>query len=130
MIDERQRVYDLVEGKLRTLQLEDKDRIGIAVTGPTLIMAPQLSDPKGPPAAQVGWQVMVSLKHNRLLGQVPVAWGIPIPGLMPPDEVFEHFAKELLEKCRTQRDEMNAKATQDGVAAFRKAKTEAAQRGK
>jgi hypothetical protein len=130
MIDERMRIHGLVAAKVDSLALEDKGRLGIAVTGPTLIMAPQLSDPKGPPAAQVGWQVMVTLKHDRLLGQQPVAWGIPIPGLLPPDEVFEHFAGELLEKCRTQRDEMNQGAKQDGLAAFRRdaARSERVQR--
>jgi hypothetical protein len=67
------------------------------------------------PQPQIGWQVTVYLKHNKLLGQPPVTSTMPLPGLIPVDLDFKRVVTHLLQKAMEGREEANNKpmAAQD-----------------
>lgn len=89
------RLDQLVKSRLKQLALNDI--LTGEVNGPCYVMGP---DPAGRMGLQVGWVVMVTLKHNVLLGQPDIGVAVPIAGVLPPDEVFNKAAEFLLEEAR------------------------------
>lgn len=90
---QRERIHDLVDDHIQKLKFTDA--VTTDVSGPQLI--------RGPRGVEEGWQILVTIKHNLLLGQPPIGVSIGVFGLLPPDSVFQQVGATLLEKAREER---------------------------
>lgn len=77
-----------------------KDEAGFAIGGFGALMPVVMNGATGIAPA---WSLLISLRH-RLLGHGPVGASVPVPGVLPPDEVFRKTVKELLPKVIEQRE--------------------------
>jgi hypothetical protein len=107
LIDQTQRIREIFTEELEKHKITDT--IGAGVTGPTLVPNDQ-----GDPV--IGWIVMVTLKHNILLGQPDIGAAVPIAGVLPPDDVFRHVARRLLEETRRLRHEASTMSPEELAA--------------
>src|ERR1039457_7206642 len=90
MIDHAKRIREVFKGELNKIKLGDT--VGFAVDGPAYVPSQQ--------GITVGWLIMVTLKHNVLLGQPDLGVSVPVMGVLPPDEVFRQGAAYILEEAR------------------------------
>ena len=97
MIDQAKRLREIFGAELKKLALGDT--VGYAVDGPQYVPSPQ--------GITMGWVIMVSLKHNMLIGQPDIGVGCPVMGVLPPDEVFRKGAEYILDEARKLRQEAN-----------------------
>ncbi len=105
MIDVAKHVREVFKDELNKLKLGDT--VGFAVDGPSYVASPQ--------GVTVGWLLLVTLKHNILIGQPDIGVTVPLVGVMPPDEFFRKGAALVLEEARKLRHEMSQKPPDDGA---------------
>jgi hypothetical protein len=97
VIDQAKRIRELFRSELDRLKLGDS--VGFAVDGPAYVPSQQ--------GITVGWLILVTLKHNKLLGQSDIGVTVPVMGVLPPDDVFRKGAAVILEEARKLRDAAN-----------------------
>lgn len=97
MIDHAKRLIEVFATELNRVKLGDT--VSFALNGPGVVIGPQ-----GP---AIGWTALVTLKHNKLVGQDDIGLSMPIFGVLPPDDVFRQAANFLVEKLREERSNMN-----------------------
>lgn len=52
----------------------------------------------------LGWTLTVSMRHP-LIGYPDIAMAAPLPGVLPPDDMFRQLSKALIQAVREKRDE-------------------------
>ena len=89
----------------------DKSEVGYTVGGDgglAVIVTAQGQD-LGP-----AWQVTLTLRH-KLLGREPLAGGLPVPGVMPSDDMFRFTTDRIMAELNGVReDEFNGRPVGDG----------------
>jgi hypothetical protein len=85
------------------------DRVICEVSGPQIV---QVQDETGAMKMTIGWQLLVWLEHERLLGQPPIGVGVPIGGLLPEEHFVETVTTKMLEQARDYR--MQAESQLEG----------------
>lgn len=93
MIDQQARVHSIVKGKLKQVALSRNSLVGCLVVYGT-VLCPPADNPHGESKLQTGWHVMVTMR-SPIVGESDVGASIPIPGVMPPDVVFEQATEYL-----------------------------------
>jgi hypothetical protein len=86
-------------------KLKMKDTVGFGFTGPMYVPTPQ--------GLTVGWSMMLTLKHNVLIGQPDVGVHIPVMGMTPEDDLIRKGAQFLLENAREERHKMSTVVNTD-----------------
>jgi hypothetical protein len=94
MINHQERISVVFETELNRIKLTDTIT-GFAVNGPGIVQHPQ--------GVAVGWTIMATLKHSKLLGKDDIGVSMPIYGVLPPDDIFRQGAQFLVEEMRKQR---------------------------
>jgi hypothetical protein len=78
-------------------RLKLSDTVGFAFSGPMFVPTPQAGQ------LALGWSMMLTLKHRKLLGQPDIGVHIPVIGMIPEDNVIRKGAEFLLENAREER---------------------------
>jgi hypothetical protein len=105
VIDQAKRIRELFKAELDRIKLGDT--VGFAVDGPCYVPSPQ--------GIGVGWLILITLKHNVLLGQSDIGVTVPVMGVLPPDDVFRKGASVILEEARKMREQANHPDSVDGA---------------
>lgn len=106
MIDAAKHVREVFKDELNKIRLADT--VGFAVDGPAYVASPQ--------GITIGWVLMVTLRHNVLIGQPDIGVTVPLVGVMPPDEFFRKGAALVLEEARKLRHEMSQPKPPEAVS--------------
>jgi hypothetical protein len=105
VIDQAKRIREVFRGELDRIRLGDA--VGFAVDGPCYVPSQQ--------GIAVGWLILVTLRHNVLLGQPDIGVTVPVIGVLPPDDVFRKGAAVILEEARKLRNQANHPEHVDGA---------------
>jgi hypothetical protein len=88
------------------------DTIRLDLIGPALTL---VESDNGPQPA-IGWQVTITVKHNKLLGLADVGVSAGIPRVLPDDLTFTRVCDQLLDQARALREQMYQQAMEDPAA--------------
>jgi hypothetical protein len=113
MIDQLQRITELVEKELTTQAL-GQDDLGFVVSQALTLMP----TPDGQVTPTPVWMVTVSTRHplGPPFGTEPdIAIAMVIPGALPTDDNFKRGAKQSLDNVLQVRDQINAEIMQEGA---------------
>jgi hypothetical protein len=106
MIEKRRdHIEGVAQRKLNKIRLGDD--VVIEANGPVVVIVPGLPAEQ---ATQLLWVFMLTLAHNKLLGQEPVISSLAAPGAVLTDLQVEKVVETLLEQAREYRDKQNREA--------------------
>lgn len=108
MIDIADKYREVFAAELDEIRLGDTIT-GYSIDGPAYVPSPQ--------GITVGWMLMITLKHNVLLGQEDVAVTVPLLGILPNDSIIRQGAKYVLEEARRIRHEASTPPTPEQIQA-------------
>lgn len=103
----QQKRYKQIGDEFLTKLKGKSDKTTFDITGPQTVPVPHPSNPQQQ-VLDVGWWMMVTLEHDKLVGQGAIHGAIPVRGGLPVDEHIRAGIKACWEKCVELRDEANA----------------------